>query len=122
MYQLREIKLQNKNQEKSILAIDFDDPAMEIVSEFLMADVTLLNTVILDEMDLVLNESQTKIETSGNRCGVIIGKEYTEIYDLFEGIDDANPLDSYIIKTTLLRELIVIWLHELALFKKERRT
>src|SRR5699024_12552385 len=97
MYQLRELTLQNQDKEKRILVIDFDDPAMDIVSEFLMSDATLLNAVVLDDINAVLNEGRETVETSGNRCGLVIGKKYTDIYDLFADILVDLSLVSYCI-------------------------
>ncbi|MBO1003634.1 hypothetical protein ACFSKI_17040 [Pseudogracilibacillus auburnensis] len=119
MYQFREVVLKNGFQERKVLAIDFDDPKLAIVSEFLMADANLLGGKIIEEIDQVLLGEEEYIESSGNRCVLKIKADETMITDLFEDMEDVNSLDSYHIDTKELRELILMWLEKLEEFRKE---
>ncbi|MBM7601572.1 hypothetical protein JOC34_004000 [Virgibacillus halotolerans] len=118
MYQIKEIPLKNGAMRRKSLAIYFDDPAMAIVGEFLMADAPIMNAAILNEIDGVLDGETDDATSSGNRCKLEVKSDKTLIYDLF---DEFDGVDAYLpceIDTRKLRALIVMWLDELAAFKK----
>ena len=83
MYQIREVTLKNGPKERNVLVIDFDDPKMKIVGEFLMADASMLQGKIIQEIDFVLNSEDQTITSNGNRCSLKIGSDTTIISDLF---------------------------------------
>lgn len=109
MYKIREVTLKNGPKEKNVLVIDFDDPDMQIVGEFLMADAPLLHWQILREMEQVLAGEKQVATSSGNRCNLTIRPASTIISDLFVGMDDVDVYPSYEIDTEELRDLIVMW-------------
>src|SRR5690606_24997333 len=84
VYQIREILLKNGPHERKRIVIEFDDPRMEIVSEFLMTDAPLLGGEVLHEIDRVLVGERERLESSGNRCAVLIQADVTLIEDLIE--------------------------------------
>lgn len=119
MYRIREIILKNGSVERKDLVIQFDDPKMDIVGEFLMADARLLQAAILDDIDRVLAGGKDFIASSGNRCKLEINAVTTWMYDLFEDLDDVNTFSPYEIDTRELRRLVIMWLDKLEVFKKE---
>ncbi len=54
MYQFRTVTLKNGKQTKEVLVIEFTNPAMQIVGEFLMADASLLDYTVLKDIHDVL--------------------------------------------------------------------
>ncbi|MEW9675733.1 hypothetical protein ABRT01_06035 [Lentibacillus sp. L22] len=121
MYHIEEITLKNGPKERKDLVIRFDDPNMQIVGEFLMADASLLDAAVLDEIDQVLSGETKVIKSSGNRCSLVIKADKTLIEDLFGDFDGVDTLPSYAIDTRKLRELIVMWLNKLQEFKSGNR-
>ncbi|MDY0406109.1 hypothetical protein P5G51_012530 [Virgibacillus sp. 179-BFC.A HS] len=116
MYQLKEISLKNGQTERKVLVIEFDDPQMAVIAEFLMADASLLHGEIVSNFDQVLTGQKNHIHTNGNRCGLEIGRKTTHVYDLLEG----DGIDSYPdkeIDTKTLRDLTVMWLEKLQKFR-----
>lgn len=120
MYQIKPIILKNATIEKKDLIIQFDDPKMAIVAEFLMADAPLMNGAVLEEMDLVIDGKKDFLASSGNRCKLEISPDRTFIYDLFAGIEGFDAYLPCEIATSKLRRLIVMWLDELELFKRNQ--
>lgn len=119
MYHFREVTIKNGQHEHKVLTIDFSDPKMAIVSEFLISDASLLQAKVLFDIDAVLNGQIDSIEVSGNRCALEIKRKTTLITDLFTDLyDDFVPLASYEMETEQLRKLIVLWLDE----KKKRES
>jgi len=111
MYQYREVMLGNRKKDKGILVIEFDDPQMKIVGEFLMADGALLGESLLHDMKEVLGGRKPEIKVSGNRCGLHIQKETTIINDLLSDLyHDMTGLEAYTIETSLLKNLLEEWL------------
>lgn len=110
MYQIREVIIKNGQVERKRWIIEFDDPSRTIVGEFLMADASLLNFSVLDDLNKVLSGASDYIETSGNRCALVIRPDQTIIEDLFEGLfSDVDPIPSYAIDTKELRDLVLMW-------------
>lgn len=110
MYQYREVKL-GKKQEKGILVIEFTDPDMKVVGEFLMADGALLGETVLKELDELLQGKKMEAKVSGNRCGLYMTKDTTTINDLLSELyEDVTGLPSYTINTSLLQEILIEWL------------
>lgn len=118
MYQLRTVTLKNGPIEKDILVIDFDNPKMNIVGEFLMADARLLGGKILQEIDEVLLGNIPELASNGNRCSLIIGPKTTSLSDLFSDIDGVDAYPTYEMETKKLRELIVMWFDEISKFEQ----
>ncbi|HLQ97495.1 MAG TPA: hypothetical protein VK135_02270 [Candidatus Dormibacteraeota bacterium] len=118
MYQIREVTLKNGPTERNVLVIDFDDPKMKIVGEFLMADASMLQGKIIQEIDFVLNSENQTITSNGNRCSLKIGADTTIISDLFNGMDGVDVYPSCEIETMKFRDLIVMWLTELKNFRQ----
>ena len=108
MYHIREVVLKNNKTTKKRHVIEFDDPDMAIVGEFLMIDCPLGHWSILQDMDKVLQGGPAK-HISGNRCGAYITQDTTEIYDLFSSEEDLPSYPCYTMDTESLRELIVMW-------------
>ena len=110
MYHFREVVFKNEPTERKALVIEFDDPKMGIVGEFLMTDSSLLNYSVLDDLDKVLSGERDYIESSGNRCALEIKKDKTLMTDLFEGLFDGfDTFPMYEINTQELKDLIVMW-------------
>lgn len=110
MYHMREVTFKNEPTERKALIIEFDDPKMGIVGEFLMTDSSLVNYGVLDELEEVLAGEHDYIESSGNRCSLEIKQDKTLIADLFEGMFDGfDTFPAYEIETKALRDLIVMW-------------
>lgn len=113
MYKIKEVTLQNKNIEKKRLIIEFDNPDMAIVAEFLMSDSVMMETAILTDINAVLNGEVDQVEMSGNRCGLRIQKETTIMNDLLTDLyDDIKGLTTFEINTQDLKSLILMWLKE----------
>lgn len=119
MYEFREVTMKNGLYKRKTLAIDFENPKMAIVGEFLMTDATLLSGKVIVEIDLVLLGEKEVNVVSGNRCGLEIRSDKTIITDLFDDIEDTLQYESFTISTIELRELIVMWLEKLLEFQKE---
>jgi len=117
MYKIREVTLKNGPKERNVLVIDFDDPDMQIVGEFLMADASMLQGKILQEIDFVLNNGKS-ITSNGNRCSLDVRPDTTIISDLFSGMTGVDAYPAYEIETEKLRDLIVMWLTEIDKFKQ----
>lgn len=113
MYHIRPVVLKNGPIERTRLVIDFDDPNMKIVGEFLMADAPLLRGQILQDIHQVLTGNKSVVTSNGNRCALTIRPHATVITDLFEGMDGVQAYPPYEIDTNTLRELIVMWFQEL---------
>lgn len=120
MYHFREETLKNGDKTENILVIDFDDPEMAIIGEYLMADASLLNGEILHDFNQVLAGKKKQMRISGNRCGLEIGQEETLVYDLFEDMGvDCYP--EVRISTRTLQELTVMWLKKLQAFQNQQQ-
>lgn len=119
MYYFREVTLKNGPIEKKRLIIEFDEPNMKIVGEFLMADAPLLRGKILKEIDQVLTGEKREITSNGNRCALTIRSSTTIISDLFVGMKNVDVYPAYEIETKELRELIVMWFQKLEEFRHE---
>ncbi len=110
MYHIREVILKHKHAERKRLIIEFEDPALAIVGEFLMTDASMLNFSVLDELNKVLTGKRDYIESSGNRCSLEIRSDQTRIEDLFEDMfANFDTLPPYEIDTKELRDLVVMW-------------
>lgn len=118
MYHLRTITLKNGTKEKKVLAIDFDDPNMSIVGEFLMADARLLGGKVLQEIDEVLTGYVPELTSNGNRSALTIGPNITIMSDLFSDMDGIDAYPTYEIETKQLRDLIIMWFDELNKFEQ----
>lgn len=115
MYQIREVTLKNKHEERKRLVIEFEDPAQAIVGEFLMTDASLLNYSVLEDLNKVIAKECTNLESSGNRCFLKIKPDKTYLEDLFEGLfTDVDTLPPYEINTKKLRDLVVMWKEKMA--------
>lgn len=113
MYTLREVVLKNGPHERKSLVIDFTDPNMDVVGEFLMTDASLLNYEVLRLIDHVLSRHKIEERISGNRCSLTITAAYTRIEDLFvDMFEDVQTYPTYDIETTLLKNLIHMWKKE----------
>ena len=108
MYQIKEKILRNGDHERKILTIQFDQPEMAIVGEFLMTDASLLKYQVLDKIDLVLSHEERIDYYTRNRCYLTIEYKKTKIEDLYEGIHECI-LPSYTIATEKLLRLIKMW-------------
>ena len=109
MYQIKEKILRNGDHERKILTIQFDQPEMAIVGEFLMTDASLLNYQVLDKLEHVLSGKKPIDYFTGNRCYLTIKHERTTIEDLYEGMDEINTLPSYSVATEKLISLVKMW-------------
>lgn len=119
MYEIKEITLTNGETERKDLMIEFTDPNMAIVGEFLMADAALLDTLVMKEIDRVLAGDTDMIVSGGNRCRLVIKAEQTRISDLLEGYEDVDALPPYTIDTVELKKLILMWIERKKEFKKK---
>jgi antitoxin len=97
---------------------------MNFGSEFDLLSVFLYSAVydekikdwFISAIDKVLS-GESKSETrDGEIYGIIIGPEFTEVYDTFE------PEEKCQIETTELRELITIWIDELTKFRAQHHS
>lgn len=119
MYEIKEITLKNGETERNELVIEFTDPKMAIIGEFLMADASLLDTLVVKEIDRVLAGETDMIVSGGNRCRLVIKAEQTRISDLLEGYEDVETLPAYTIDTNELKLLIMMWLERLREWKRK---
>lgn len=114
MYTIKEIVLKNKHHKQKRKVIDFHDPEMAIVAEFLMSDASLLNFSILQQIESVLSGKQQTASVNGNRCAVHMTKHQTVIEDLMTDMfDGIQTYETYKIDTATLKELILMWRNEL---------
>lgn len=114
MYTIKEIVLKNKHHEQTRKVIEFNDPRMAIVAEFLMSDASLLNFSILQQIEHVLSGKRQTVSVSGNRCAVHITEHKTVIEDLLTDMfDGMQTYETYEISTATLKELILMWRDEL---------
>lgn len=122
MYEIKEITLKNKNTDKKRLIIEFNDPEMAILGEFLMADAGMLDYRVLDQINFVLAGSSTVEKFSGNRTSLTIERTDTKIEDLFESLfDDFNPFEVVEMNTVKLRDLILTWKEKKDVFDRENK-
>lgn len=106
--------MKNGPHERKSVVIDFTDPQMAIVGEFLMADASLLDYEVLQLIDNVLSGKTPEEHMNGNRCSLTITREKTFIEDLFvDMFDDFNTYPPYDIDTKLLKDLIIMWREEI---------
>src|SRR5690625_604354 len=118
MYEIKEITLENKKQQKlKRLVIEFEDPKMAIVGEFLMADAPLLRGEVLQTFEQVLTGENAFAKSSGNRCTLMIRPDTTTIKDLFEEMEGVDFYPKYEMETKKLRDLTAMWLHRLGKFE-----
>lgn len=118
MYHFKEVQLKNAAVERKVLVIEFAEPRLAIVAEFLMSDASLLGFHVLEEIDRVLAGEVESITTSGNRCSLVINEKTTVIEDLLEGMfDDFETFETAELSTRELRELIIIWREKSSAFK-----
>jgi len=111
VYQYREVKLTNRSAEKGILVIEFDDPAMQVIGEFLMADGSLLGDTVLQEIEAIHQGEKQEAQLSGNRCGIVLTKTATTINDLLlERYEDVTGGPEYTIDTETFRKILTEWL------------
>jgi len=114
LYTIKEVILKNKHHEQKRKIIEFHDPDMAIVAEFLMSDASLLNFYILKQIESVLSGKRQEASVNGNRCAVHITKHKTVIEDLLTDMfDGIQPYETYEIDTTTFKELILMWHDEL---------
>ena len=110
MYEIREVIVNNRDEQRSIFVIHFSDSKYDIVGEYLMTDGPMMSYKILEDIESVLNGEQEVAQVSGNRCALQITKELTKIEDLFDGLfDDLDTYPSVEIETSLLKDLIEMW-------------
>lgn len=107
MYEIKEVTLKNANHEKKRLVMEFYDEQMDIIGEFIMTDLPLLNNKLVDEITEVLEGKTAVVEGSGNRTAWYITPETTVIEDLFVEMDGFDPSE---INTKRLLEIIQDWL------------
>lgn len=107
VYEIKEVTLKNANHEKKRHVIEFYDKQMDIIGEFIMTDVSLLDNKLVDEITDVLEGKTAVIEGSGNRTAWYITPETTVIEDLFVEMDGLDPSE---INTKRLLEIIQDWL------------
>lgn len=124
MYHFKEVTIQNKQKtkEENVLVIEFTDPSMAIVGEFLMTDASLVNNSVLSDIeDIIACRSKSKTVT-GNRCSLEIKRDQTIISDLFEDMfDGLETYPTYEIGTKQLRNLIVMWKKEKDKFNQKEK-
>ena len=106
--------VKNNNAERRVPIIEFDDPQMAIVAEFLMTDSPVIGKDVLQAIEqLEAINGKKNIEISGNRCYLIINKETTIIHDLYDGLyEDIELFPSCELKTRKIKRLIYSWLKE----------
>lgn len=119
MYEFKEVTLQNGPHEKKVLVIEFDEPKMGIIGEFLMADASLLDYQILDVINDVLSRRSDYELSTGNRCSLEIKQDKTSVSDLlagmYDGFDGFQEID---IDTRELQALIMMWRDKLSEFNQ----
>lgn len=121
MYQFREVKLTNRSTEKGMLVIEFDDSAMQVVGEFLMADGTLLGEQLLREMTAIHQGEKQEVQLNGNRCGIQLTKDAITINDLLlDRYDGVTGVPPYTMNTETFQEILVEWLEVRAAFYDEQ--
>lgn len=119
MYGFKEVTLQNGPHEKKVLVIEFAEPEMEIIGEFLMADASLLDYRILDIIDDVLSGTNDYEVSSGNRCSLEIKQDKTRVSDLLAGMYDGfEGFQAIDMDTRELQALIIMWRDKLSEFNK----
>ncbi|TXL64401.1 hypothetical protein FHP05_08735 [Cerasibacillus terrae] len=123
MYQFRTVTLKNGKQTKEVLVIEFTNPAMQIVGEFLMADASLLDYTVLKDIHDVLAKKVDEKQFSGNRCALTIKEDKTVIDDLWEGLyGDLETLPAYEMETVQLKKLIEMWKTKKEVFYKKNNS
>lgn len=119
MYQIRKVVFKNEPIERKTLVIEFDNPQMDIVGEFLMTDASLVQYSVLDQIEKVLSGEIDVSESSGNRCMLEIKRDKTLLSDLFEGMFDGfDTFPAYEIETELLKDLIIMWKSSIEVFRQ----
>lgn len=112
MYTMKEIELSNKKMTKKRLIIEFTDPKMRIVGEFLMVDAPLLQGEVLRVFEDVLQGKEEEASISGNRTSATIRQKKTLIRDLFAD-ETVTRYPSYEMETAKLYELTNMWLERI---------
>lgn len=113
MYEIKEIILKNGPLERKRLVIEFSDTNKQIVGEFLMTDVNLVDRKIVQDIENVLSGKIKEVEFSGNRCYVKVKPDITYLEDLYEEVEGMISYAPYEINTSELLEMIDIWLDRL---------
>lgn len=108
MYQVKEVILRNKEETKKRLVIQFDDARFDIISNFIMTDLPLLEYKLVDEITSLLEGKVTEVKGSGNQTAWHITAKQAYIEDLFED----NGLTAVEIETSLLYDIIMDWLQQ----------
>lgn len=110
MFEITVKTLKHGDRQRKRLMIQFTDPNLEIIAEFLMTDAELLERKILRELEDVLSARQTTAQFSGNRTNIKMNKQITEITDLFFGLDDnMETYQAVEIDTEKFKNIIDEW-------------
>ena len=109
-YNIKEITLRNKHQQRTRLIIEFQNPTYAILGELLMIDAPLLQWRIIKDIESVLAQRSEVVEYIGNRTKAIIRIDETEISDLFTHVSESDGrLQTVTIETTELLALLCMW-------------
>lgn len=109
-YTFREVNLRNNTK---CLAIDLPKE-ITVVIDFLLSDVSYIDTFFLKSIDSVLSGKKKLLQVSGNACVLVIKKDWTTVSCEFANFGEG---DSCEIETDELRELILIWQEEQRKFR-----
>lgn len=112
-YKFRVLKL--KSGRKRLL-IDFEEDGYELLSLFLESDVIPFESWIRDKFQNVMTKKTSLEEVNGNICHVKITLKYTEIFD---NLAAEGNVQSCIVETKQLVDLIDIWCRKYREFQKE---
>lgn len=120
MYEFRQVILRNSKVKKKVLVVDFKDPDMQIIGEFLMADAGMLGGDVVVTLEEVLRGDRGDTAISGNRCALTITSTTTVVEDLLAGqYDDVPGLPAYTLDTALLLDITSDWLETRRLFYEQ---
>lgn len=119
-YEIKVIELQNKNETRKRLVIEFNNEKYALLAEYLMIDAPLLNWRILSELEKVLGNKQSKIQLTGNRTTISMTKDHTTIRDaLADMMGDTSKLESILMKTDKFKQILVQWYEKYTEFYNE---
>lgn len=109
-YSIKEITLQRGERRKKRKVIQFDDPNLTLLEEFLMVDAPLRNWQILNEFEQIKRVKQGTITYTGNRTTVTVTPTNTTIEDALDVFNGENTVE---IETDQLYKLLKTWQKEI---------
>ena len=102
----REYKLYKSVENRNALTVLYDRENYEIITTFMMTEVTDFYPHIYKELEAVVTGQKEASDFGGNMLNIDIGKEETEVY---YQMDDESLGEPCFISTDKLYKLVIEW-------------